>query len=358
MRTPAVMESLLRRLDTGNIVDTRTMGSGERFLVACFLGAAVWNAVGMFPMIFMTFKRLWTLYFWAMILSTIGILICSASQIISIGAPDVKGMINGVMSCVGWVFMVSGQSVVLYSRLHLLAITPRVLRLVLWMIIINGVTIHVTGTVLTVGTRLPPPKSVPFTEAYSVFERINITMFFTQETILSGLYLWKSKDLLGRYSKPKPVEEPTIRQYASPRTNTSLRVVKSILTQLIIVNIIVLLLDITLVVLEYAGLYLIQLGYKIFVYSVKLQCEITILNRLLEFANRSRRLNTEFQLVTDMQREWDSTLERAFGTQTTADIGTSTSAAHNQHTNTRASCGSHISQEKWLEPRESSVPET
>lgn len=264
------MESLLRRVDTNNIVDTRQMSSGERFLVACFLGAAIWNAVGMFPMIFMTFKRLWTLYFWAMILSTIGILICSTSQIISIAAPTVSGMINGVLSCIGWVFMVTGQSVVLYSRLHLLAITRRVLRLVLWMIIINAVTIHVTGTVLTVGTRLQPPKSVPFTTAYrsvsrlrrnrdralvdagcSVFERINITVFFTQETIISGLYLWKSRDLLGRYSKPKVVEEePTIRRYATPRVTTSLRVVKSILTQLIIVNIIVLFLDVTIVVLE------------------------------------------------------------------------------------------------------------
>ncbi|KAK2602861.1 hypothetical protein N8I77_009363 [Diaporthe amygdali] len=352
------MESLLRRVDTNNIVDTRQMSSGERFLVACFLGAAIWNAVGMFPMIFMTFKRLWTLYFWAMILSTIGILICSTSQIISIAAPTVSGMINGVLSCIGWVFMVTGQSVVLYSRLHLLAITRRVLRLVLWMIIINAVTIHVTGTVLTVGTRLQPPKSVPFTTAYSVFERINITVFFTQETIISALYLWKSRDLLGRYSKPKIVEEePTIRRYATPRVTTSLRVVKNILTQLIIVNIIVLFLDVTIVVLEHAGFYLIQLGYKIFVYSVKLQCEITILNRLLEFANRSRRLNTEFQLVTDLQREWDSTLERAFGTQTSADVGTSTSV-HNQHDNTRASSGSHVSQEKWLERQESSVTDT
>lgn len=160
------MESLLRRVDTSNIVDSRTMSSGERFLVACFLGAAIWNAVGMFPMIFLTFKRLWTLYFWAMILSTIGILICSCSQIISVATPQVNTMINGVMSCVGWVFMVTGQSVVLYSRLHLLAITPRVLRMVLWMIIINGVTIHVTGTVLTVGTRLKGPESIPFTQAY------------------------------------------------------------------------------------------------------------------------------------------------------------------------------------------------
>ena len=75
-------------------------------------------------------------------------------------------------------------------------------------------------------------------------------MFFTQETVISGLYLWKSRDLLGRYSKPKAVAEPNIRQYASPRASTSLRVVKNILTQLIIVNIIILFLDITIVVLE------------------------------------------------------------------------------------------------------------
>lgn len=64
------------------------------------------------------------------------------------------------------------------------------------------------------------------------------------------LYLWKSRDLLGRYSKPKAVEEPGIRQYASPRANNSLKIVKNILTQLIIVNIIILILDITLLVLE------------------------------------------------------------------------------------------------------------
>lgn len=75
-------------------------------------------------------------------------------------------------------------------------------------------------------------------------------MFFTQETVISGLYLWKSRDLLGRYSKPKAVEEPSIRHYASPRASTSLRVVKNILTQLIIVNIIILFLDVTIVVLE------------------------------------------------------------------------------------------------------------
>ncbi|POS75706.1 integral membrane protein [Diaporthe helianthi] len=369
MGPPTAMEVLLRRsggVDTTNIVDTRQMSSGERFLVACFLGAAIWNAVAMFPMVFLTFKRLWTLYFWAMILSTLGILICSASQIISVATPQVNGMVDGVISCVGWVFMVTGQSVVLYSRLHLLAITPRVLRLVLWMIIVNGITIHITGTVLTVGTRLQPPTSVPFTEAYSVFERINITMFFTQETILSGLYLWKSRDLLGRYSKPKAVEEPGIRQYANPRAGTSLRVVKDILTQLIVVNILILFLDITILVLEVSDRHAHQCGFQrgsqpctrlSMSLTAPTKCEITILNRLIDFANRSRNLNTEFHIVTDLQREWNSTLQRAFGTQTSAEIGTKNFVIpHNQRAGTKESSGSRISREKSLERHDHQHP--
>jgi hypothetical protein len=173
MGSPAAMEVISRRAYATSVVDTTTMSSGERFLVACFLGAAIWNALGMFLMVFLTFKRRWSLYFWAMIVSPAGILICSASQIISVATPQVNTMINGVMSCVGWVFMVTGQSVVLYSRLHLLAINPGVLRLVLWMIIIDGVTVHITGTVLTVGTRLDPQTSVPFTDAYRLVKPRN-----------------------------------------------------------------------------------------------------------------------------------------------------------------------------------------
>lgn len=70
------------------------------------------------------------------------------------------------------------------------------------------------------------------------------------------------------------------------------------------------------VLYQYSGLFLIQLGYKVFAYSVKLQCELVILNRLLEFANRTRRLdtmNTPAELSSALQREWDSTLEHVFG---------------------------------------------
>lgn len=84
-------------------------------------------------------------------------------------------------------------------------------------------------------------------DEYSIFERINIATFFVQEAILSGLYLWKSRLLLCRYTKNN--NNATDRS-ATSRTSNSLPVVRNILCQLISVNLLVLCLDIVTVVLE------------------------------------------------------------------------------------------------------------
>lgn len=82
---------------------------------------------------------------------------------------------------------------------------------------------------------------------YSIFERINIATFFVQETILSGLYLWKSRSLLGRYNKG---DSTTTDRSTTSRTSSSLPIVRSILCQLISVNLLVIILDVVTVVLE------------------------------------------------------------------------------------------------------------
>lgn len=82
---------------------------------------------------------------------------------------------------------------------------------------------------------------------------------------------------------------------------------------------------------QYVGLYQLQLGYKVFAYSVKLQCEIYVLNRLQEFASRVQRLsgrNWDFQLSTVLQREWDSTLQKAFGSSSAQQDSESLSGSH------------------------------
>lgn len=144
--------ALRARFDASNVsVDPTSMSLGQRFLVASLLGAALWNSIYMGPLIFLTFKRYWTLYFWTMVLSNLGVLICATEQVMSVGSPGLNPMITAVMACVGWSLMVTGQSLVLYSRLHMLFISKNTLRLVLSMIIFNAVVIHSAGTALTIG---------------------------------------------------------------------------------------------------------------------------------------------------------------------------------------------------------------
>jgi hypothetical protein len=52
----------------------------------------------------------------------------------------------------GWITMVTGQSVVLYSRLHLVLRNPKVVRAVLWMIVVDAVMLHVSTTVVLFGS--------------------------------------------------------------------------------------------------------------------------------------------------------------------------------------------------------------
>lgn len=50
-----------RRIDASNVsFDTTDMSSGQRVLVACFLGAAFWNSISMVPVVFLTFKSVKT----------------------------------------------------------------------------------------------------------------------------------------------------------------------------------------------------------------------------------------------------------------------------------------------------------
>ncbi|KAL2175259.1 uncharacterized protein P884DRAFT_262401 [Thermothelomyces heterothallicus CBS 202.75] len=57
---------------------------------------------------------------------------------------------------------------------------------------------------------------------------------------------------------------------------------RRLMTHLVLVNVIIVVLDITILALEYAGLYAVQTAYKGFVYSIKLKIEFSILNRLVE----------------------------------------------------------------------------
>lgn len=165
--------------------------------------------------------------------------------------------------------MVTGQSFVLWSRLHLVLRNKRRLKIILWIIIFNAVVCHGMVIPLVYGSFSNNPEI--FDEPYQVTERIEIIVFFLQETMLSGIYIYETAKLL--------------------RSGNALgkrRSIRRVLKNLILVNVLVIVLDTTILVLEFANLYNYQISYKPFAYSVKLKLEFTVLNRLVELTAGGR----------------------------------------------------------------------
>ncbi|KAK8043982.1 hypothetical protein PG993_004006 [Apiospora rasikravindrae] len=294
-----------------NIVVHGDLSPGQLTAVTVLLAIAMWNSVEMVPLVFFTFKRFRTLYFWSICAATFGVVVCATSQIISTWGPepyDRTLLAGSVVSCLGWVPMVTGQSFVLYSRLHLLNVPPQTLKLVLFMIIFDGIVLHSIGTAFTLEPLLT--HSLRLERVYATFEKIQVTTFMCQEFVLSGLYLWKCHEFLGQYTCPLQLSPSRI----STARRNSCDKVKGLLLGLITANVVVMMLDVTIIALEYAGLHQVQLSYKAFVYALKLKIELSILNQLVGFVRQVHRLQTEADGAVGLEREWQSTMATTFAT--------------------------------------------
>ncbi|KPM42446.1 hypothetical protein AK830_g4107 [Neonectria ditissima] len=224
------------------------------FAVACY------NCVEILISLLNRFKRHDGLYFWSMLTATLGIALHSVVVLLryySLG----PNFLLCVLTCVGWYGMVTGQSVVLYSRLHLIILDRAKTRWVLIMIITNFIILHIPVTVLFLGSNTR--DSQRYLPAFNIYERVQLAGFFVQETIISGLYIWETaRDLKPIFAVKGAMGRNLIRH-------------------LIVVNILVILLDISLLVTQYLSHFQIQTTYKPVVYSIKLKMEFIALNKLL-----------------------------------------------------------------------------
>jgi hypothetical protein len=174
----------------------------------------------------------------------------------------------------------TGQSVVLWSRLHLLTNSRVVLRYTLYMIIANVLFLHVPTTVLTFGANsnnFSPGTLSHFVNGYSIMEKIQMVGFFIQEVILSLIYIKETLRLLKLSESVQDdlrsvVEEGDLRQAPVRRT----------MYQLIAINVIIIVMDVVVISLEFANLYLIEIVLKGAVYSIKLKLEFAVLGKLVQ----------------------------------------------------------------------------
>ncbi|KIW04595.1 uncharacterized protein PV09_04343 [Verruconis gallopava] len=259
----------------------------ERVLFT-FAGIALFNMIELFVYIAFRFKSWKGLYFWSLTVSTFGILPYTIGLLFKFfgviqGYPLVMLAIS--MIDIGWQMMVTGQSVVLYSRLHLICRRRKVQRAVLWMIIANWFISNVPTTVFVFGASSPNPD--PYNVPYGVWERLQLCLYFVQEVTISCIYGYEVVKMI----KPDFFNNQTTNSSGSTSTSQAsfeqkMRTKSSqrILRHLLWINIVIIALDVTLLIVEFIGHYEIQVLYKGFVYSVKLKMEFRILNQLTDIA--------------------------------------------------------------------------
>ncbi|KAL5114773.1 hypothetical protein ACEQ8H_007335 [Pleosporales sp. CAS-2024a] len=259
-----------------------------KIIIAFLLGLALYNAIELIVLIFVTFQRFHGLYFWSMLIAAAGIIPYSLGFVIKFFQlldPNRNiGYVAVVLLTVGWYAMVTGQSVVLWSRLHLLTDSRRVLRWTLWMIIIDGILFHSVTTVLTFGSNsntLSQNTLERFVRGYSVMEKTQMVGFFVQEVILSTIYI---KEAVRMLKLSEAVHDDT-QSFDDGTGHGHLRNshVRKTMYQLLAINVVIIVMDLALLSVEFANLYLIETTLKGVVYSIKLKLEFAVLGKLVQF---------------------------------------------------------------------------
>lgn len=225
-----------------------------RYVMFTFAGIALYNAIEILILVLATFRRYRGLYFWSLLVSTVGILpytlgfVFKYFQVISSSYACITLLV------IGWHAMVTGQSVVMFSRLHLITSNQKLLGGILAMIIINWFISNIPTTVLVFGAN--SSTSQPFAHLYGIWERVQLCLYFAQEVIISLSYVVQ-------VSKMMHLDGSRSSMIGGRDENSLQEKPKWVLKHLIVVNICLIILNVTLVAIEFAGYYEIQMLYKV-----------------------------------------------------------------------------------------------
>lgn len=240
-----------------------TMG-GLSVLIGAFYGIACYNCIEIYVLMFYTFRRKKTPYFWCIFISNTGIAIHEFCAFRLWGlSPNVA---VGVFTGISWFLMTTGQSFVLYMRLHLVVQDRRKLHWVLAIIIFTTVSLQLpTGAMFIALVAEPPDRQNNLKPAYDIIRVVQLSGYLIQETFITGVYV-----------------------YAFNNTSKHLRIIKHgsrrMLRELIALIILTVLFDIALIVNGLVGDYRIQTTLKPAIYSIKLKAELYVLNNLVSWS--------------------------------------------------------------------------
>lgn len=263
------MLSITEPLDgiTGELANN---SPGLRTVLMTFIAVSWYNVLELVVLILCTFQRWQGLYFWSLVAAgCLGVFPYSLGFLFKFFLTTVNSTVSVTLLTLGWWCMVTGQSLVLYSRLHLVLYDERILHRVLAMILVNFAVLHIPTTVLTIGTNVLRERSPPFVLGYNVMEKIQMTGFTIQELVISALYV---------------VETVRLLRLGWDRNRNR----RKIMHQLVGINVCMFIMDLLLLGLEYASHYAVQITLKGVIYSIKLKLEFAVLGRLVDVVHGDR----------------------------------------------------------------------
>lgn len=239
----------------------------KTILMTC-IAVSWYNVLELVILVLCTFRRWQGLYFWSLLVAgCLGVFPYSLGFLFKFFLTNVDSTVSVTLLTLGWWCMVTGQSLVLYSRLHLVLRDERILRRVLAMIWLGFIVLHIPTTVLTFGANVLRDRSPRFVHAYNVMEKIQMTGFTIQELVISALYVVETVQLL---------------RLGWDRNR------RRIMHQLVGINVCMFVMDLVLLGLEYASHYAVQITLKGVIYSIKLKLEFAVLGRLVDVVHGNR----------------------------------------------------------------------
>lgn len=214
-------------------------------------------------LVYVTFKRHTGLYFWAIIITTLGIILQTTGYILKSFENSCPVVLVVIICKLGWVSNVTGFSIVLWSRLHLVVRNSQTLRWLIIIILINGFVCHTPVVVFEFG--LMSKHHSTYYHPMQIMERIQQTVFTLQETVLSSFYIYHTHRFV-RIGHPLQT--------------------RKIIFLLLAVQLLVVALDAVLTLFDYTDKFTMKCTLHPLVYAVKLKLEFIVLNQLQTLVKR------------------------------------------------------------------------
>ncbi|KAI9798502.1 MAG: hypothetical protein M1833_004769 [Piccolia ochrophora] len=230
-------------------------------IIAAMAAVTWYNCFEISIQIWSIFRRRSGIYYWSLIATSAGIALLQIAHILKWLVDGPHFALYTTFIFVGWYGMIIGESLVLYSRLHLVIRNRNIIRSVLIMIVAGSITMLPPTTIFLFGSN--SSFSEFWLPKFKIMERLQVTYFSLQEITITVIYIWAAVKLL------------------SPTYAVSVR---AVMTFFVSCMSLIILMDVGIVIAEFVNWYNIQAALKPFIYSIKLKLEFAFLNQLLYLA--------------------------------------------------------------------------